>query len=62
MKVRKGNILINKYDTCYIELSRNYSVLAEFLANPIQPDKPTSTDSQFRIRAAKQLQKKTIKN
>ena len=57
MKLRKDNILRNKSDPYYIELSNTYSLLAEFLANPSQADKPTNTDSQFRIRSAKRLHK-----
>ena len=58
MKLRKENILRNKSDPYYIELSNTYSLLVEFLANPSQTDTPTTTDSQFRIRAVNQLQKK----
>ena len=57
MKGCKGYRLINEYDPYYIELSNTYSLLAELSANPSQTDTPTSTDSKFRIRAAKQFQK-----
>ena len=59
MKERKGSKLIKKYDIYYIEISNTYSLLVELSANLGQPDTPTSTDSQFIIRVAKWLQKKT---
>ena len=58
MKVRKCNRFSNKSGPYYIELSNKYSLLAQFLANPSQTDKTTSTDSQFRIRSVNRLHTK----
>ena len=52
MKVRKGTILINKYDPYYIEISITYHLLAEFSANLSQANQPTDTYSKFKISAA----------
>ena len=49
MKVRKVTLLKNKSDPSYIELSNDYSLLAELSDNPSQADQPTDTDSQFKI-------------
>ena len=57
MKLCKGNILRNKSDPYYIELSNNYSLLVETSANPSLTYTPTSTDSQFKIKSANRLQK-----
>ena len=61
MKVRKGNILRNKYDPYYIELGNTYSLLAEFSSNPIQADKSTGTDIQFKINSTMRRHKKKNK-
>ena len=62
MKVRRGNISRNKSYPYYIELSDTYALLADLSANLSQTYKPISTDSQFRIRAAKRPHKKENDN
>ena len=63
MTVRKGPRLTYKSNKnpYYIELSNNYSLLAEFSANPSQKYQPTRIDSNLKRKAVVRCQEKTNK-